>query len=146
MPATVTALGPGVVTVGTSPLDFSCEVVGASITHEYEETNERRVRLCGDAVEASEERTDGFTANLENDLMAAGLYAFLQANDLTVQDFSFIPNSGVGATTPAEWTGQVVVRLPSSIGADEFGSPIASDIEWKASGAPATFAFTPGSD
>lgn len=146
MPATVTPLGPGLVTIGTSPLDFSCEVVGASITHEYEETSERRVRLCGDAIEASEQRVDGFTASVENDLLAGALYDYLQANDLTVQDFTFQPNTQAGSITPAEWSGQVVVRLPGSIGSDEYGSPIASDIEWKAAGNPATFAWQAGAD
>lgn len=145
MPATVTPLGPGLVTVGEAPLDFSCEVVGASITHEYEEENERRVRLCGSAVEASESRTDGFTATVENDLMAGALYDYLQGNDLQVVPFVFQPNTEAGAT-PAKWEGTVVARLPGSIGADEYGSPIASDMEWKAAGSPATFTWTPASE
>jgi hypothetical protein len=134
MPAKVVALGPGTVTIGSSPLDFSCEVVGASITHEYEETSEQRTRLCGDVVAASESRTDGFTASLENDLEAAGLYAYIQSNDLTDQPFEFVPNTTVGATTQAKWAGTVRVKLPSSIGADAFGEPIASEIEWTAIG------------
>ena len=146
MPATVTPLGPGLITIGSSPLDFSCEVVGASITHEYEETSERRVRLCGDAIEASEQRVDGFTCSVENDLLAGALYDYLQTNDLTVQPLEFTPNTGVGTTTPAKWAGSVVVRLPGSIGADEYGSPIASEVEWKAAGNPAVFTWTAGSD
>lgn len=134
MPATVTSLGPGTVTVGSSPLDFSCEVVGAKITHTYEEASAQTRRLCGDTVAAAESRTDGFTADVENDLTAAGLYKYLQDNDLTAQPFSFVPNSTVGSSVPAEWTGTVVVKLPSDIGADEFGAPIASSIQWTAVG------------
>lgn len=143
MPATVTPLGPGTVTVGSSPLDFSCEVVGAKITHEYEEVSEQKTRLCGDVVAAQQERSDGFTADIENDLTAAGLYAYLQANDLTNQPFTFIPNTGVGAVTQAEWSGTVTVTLPGEVGADEFGQPIASSIEWTAVGA---LAFTAAAD
>jgi hypothetical protein len=128
--ATVVPLGPGTVTIGTAPLDFTCEVVGAAITHSYEETSEQRTRLCGDVVAAQETRTDGFTASVENDLSAAGLYDFLQNNDLTTQALSFTPNTADGA----KWDGQVTAKLPSSIGADEFGAPIASDIEWTAVG------------
>lgn len=136
MPATVTNLGPGTVTVGATPLDFSCEVIGAKITHEYEETTESRTRLCGDEVPASTTRSDGFTAELENDLSAAGLYAYLQGHDLDTVDFEFTPNTAAGAS----WTGTVVLRLPSEIGADEFGAPIASSIEWPAVG---VFTFAP---
>lgn len=138
MPAVVTPLGPGLVTIGTSPLDFTCEVVGASITHEYEQVGEERTRLCGDIVSASEQRRDGFTASLENDLAAGALYDYLQNNDLTDADFEFTPNNTVGA----KWSGSVRLRLPASIGADSFGEPIASDIDWKAVGT-GVFAFTP---
>lgn len=140
MSVTVTTLGPGTVEVGTAPLDFTCEVVGAKITHEYEEQTARRVRLCGQAIEATEKRVDGFAASVENDLSAAGLYAYTQANDMTVQPLKFTPNNASGA----KWEGQVVVKLPGEIGADEFGEPIVSDIEWTAAGVPQTFAFTPG--
>jgi len=115
-------------------LDFSCEVLGAAITHTYEETTESRTRLCGDVLPAKQTRSDGFTASLENDLSAAGLYAFLQANDLGEVPFSFVPNDVNGA----EWTGTVVLTLPGEIGADEFGAPIASEVEWAAVG---TFTF-----
>jgi hypothetical protein len=130
MAATVTALGPGTVSIGSTPLDFSCEVIGAKITHEYEETTEQRTRLCGDAVPAQTTRADGFTAELENDLSAAGLYAYLQTHDMESVEFTFTPSTAAGAT----WTGNVVLRLPSEIGADEFGAPIASSIEWPAVG------------
>lgn len=143
MAAVVTPLGPGTITVGTAPLDFSCEVVGAKITHEYEEISEAKTRLCGTAIPAQEERRDGFTAEIENDLTAAGLYAFLQTNDLTTQDFSFVPNTGVGAVTQASWDGQITAKLPADIGADEYGQPIASSVEWPAVGA---LTFTAAAD
>jgi hypothetical protein len=130
MAASVTPLGPGTVTIGSTPLDFSCEVIGAKVTHEYEETTESRTRLCGDAVPAVTSRADGFTAELENDLSAAGLYAYLQTHDMESAPFVFTPNTSDGAS----WTGTVVLRLPSEIGADEFGAPIASSIEWPAVG------------
>ena len=94
-------------------------------------------------IPASESRTDGFTANLENDLYATGLYSYLQQNDLTEQPFVFTPNAGVGSTTAASWTGTVTVKLPATIGADEFGTPIASDIEWKAVG---KLSYAPAAD
>lgn len=143
MASVTVPLGPGVLNLGDTPDDFACEVVGASITHEYEETTEQRTRLCGDVIPAAEERRDGFSANIENDLHAAGLYNFLQTNDLKQVDFEFIPSSQVGSANPASWTGTIVCKLPSSIGADDYGAPIASSVEWDAVG---PLAFTPAQD
>lgn len=136
MPATVTNLGPGTLKLGDTPTDFSCEVVGAKITHEYEEVSESRTRLCGDVIAASESRSDGFQASIENDLSAQGMYKYLLDNDLKQVAFEFVPNTPGGAT----WDGTIVAKLPATIGADEYGAPIASDVEWNAVG---TFTFTP---
>jgi hypothetical protein len=141
--ASVTKLGPGTVEVGTAPLDFSCEVLGAAITHEYEETSESVTTLCGDVTPASETRRDGFTAEVQTDLYATGLYQFVVTNDMTEQTFKFVPNTGVGTVAAAEWAGTVVVKLPAEVGADEYGSPLVGTIEWDAVG---LLTFTPASD
>lgn len=131
-----TILGAGTVTVGTAPLDFSCEVIGAKVTHGYNEIQAGKFMLCGDSKPARTSRADGFSADLENDLSAAGLYAYLHTNDMTVASFEFVPNTVDGAS----WAGSVTLALPSEIGADEFGAPIASSIEWAAVG---LLTFTP---
>lgn len=136
MPATVINLGPGTLTLGSTPVDFSCEMVGGQITHEYEEVSESRTRLCGDVIAASETRNDGFSGAVENDLTAAGMYKYLVDNDLQVVPFEFTPNNTAGA----KWAGNIVAKLPGSIGADEFGAPIASEVEWAAVG---NLTFTP---
>lgn len=132
-----TKLGPGTVTVGTVPLDFSAECKGAKIIHNYEEIGEATTYLDGHTHSASEVRADAFGAQLDNDLGAAGLYAFLYTNDLTEQPLTYTPNTDEGAI----WAGTVKLKLPDEIGADEFGSPIASEVEWPAAG---KFTFTPG--
>lgn len=138
MPAKHTTLGPGTLKIGTAPgTDYSCEVVGATITHDYADSD-KRTMLCGDVRGGASARTDGFTADLENDLSAAGLYAFLQAHDLTVADLEYVPNTADGA----KWTGEVTLTLPSEVGADAFGDPIASKVEWSAAGT-GRFTFTP---
>lgn len=137
MAAVVSPFGPGTITVGATPMDFSCEVMGGAVTHAYEETTAARTRLCGDAVPATQTRTDGLTFDLENDLTAAGLYAYLQANDMTVQPVEYAPNTALAAS----WSGDVTVRLPDTIGADEFGAPIVSSVEWAGVG---PLVFTPG--
>lgn len=139
MPSSYTKLGPGTVKIGpdSTGVDFSCEVVGAKITHEYAD-GETRTMLCGDVRGGAGSRTDGFTADLENDLTAKGLYAFIQAHDLTVQDFHFTPSTADAAA----WAGKVTLKLPGEVGADAFGDPIASSIEWQAADT-GKFTFTP---
>jgi len=139
MASTWTPLGPGTMKIGTIPKDFSCEVVGAGVTHTYSDVGTERTMLCGDVRGATSTRRDGFKASVENDLSAAGLYAFLQTNDLTDQELTFIPNTAGGA----EWLGPVRVQLPSEIGATAYGEPIASDIEWAAASADGKLTFTP---
>jgi hypothetical protein len=137
MAAKVTLLGEGTLTLGTTPTDFSGEVLGAKITHEYNEIGEARTMLDGSVRPASVQRADGFTASVENDLTAAGLYSYLEDNDQTEVAFEFVPNTASGAT----WSGTVQVRLPAEVGADEFGTPIVSDVELPGVG---LFTFTPG--
>jgi hypothetical protein len=133
---TFTMFGPGTVTVGAAPLEFSCEVLGGKVTHAYEDVGESRTMLCGTVRPASKTRTDGLAFELENDLTAAGLYSYLLANDLTSQPFVYTPNTADAAS----WAGSVQLTLPAEIGADQFGSPIVSAVEWAGVGA---FTFTP---
>lgn len=134
--AAFTVLGDGTLTLGTAPTDFSAEVLGASVTHEYEEIGEARTMLDGSVRPAGQKRIDGFTASCENDLTAAGMYQYLMTNDSQEVAITFTPNTADGAS----WAGTVIARLPSSIGADEYGSPIVSDIELIAVG---ILTFTP---
>jgi hypothetical protein len=130
-----TVLGDGVLTLGESPAPFEGEVLGASITHEYDEADQRTM-LNGDIRQGNSSRIDGLTASIENDLTASGMYAYLQTNDGQAVPMSFTPNSADGA----EWTGTVTCRLPATIGADEYGSPIVSDVELPGVG---KFTFVP---
>ena len=132
-----TVLGDGTLTLGTgTPSDFSGEVLGAKVTHEYEDIGEARTMLDGTVRPASQRRVDGLTASVENDLTAAGLYAYLETNDLKEVAMAFTPNTADGA----KWAGTVVVTLPGEVGSDEYGAPIASEIELKGVG---KFTFTP---
>jgi hypothetical protein len=111
-------------------------VLGGKVTHAYEEIGNARTMLCGTVKPASRTRNDGLAFELENDLGAAGMYKFLIDNDLTEQEFEYTPNTA-GA---AKWVGKIVATLPAEIGADEFGAPIASAVEWAGVG---KFTFTP---
>lgn len=134
--ATTVPFGPGTITLGATPLDFSCEVLGGRVTHTYEEVGETRTMLCGTAKPSSKSRTDGLSFDLENDLTDTGMYSYLLANDLTEAAFVYTPNTADGAS----WAGTVQLVLPADIGADEFGAPIVSSVEFAGVGA---FTFTP---
>lgn len=129
-------LGTGTLTLGETPVDFSGEVLNAAVQHEYEDIGDARTMLDGTTRAGSRKRTDGFTADVENDLTATGLYQYLVNNDLTEVAFEFTPNTDDGAV----WSGTVIASLPSEIGADEYGNPIVSTVELTAVG---TFTFTP---
>ena len=135
----VTRLGPGTITVGSTPVDFSAEVTDVTMTHGYNETAEAKTYLVGSTALASFTRSDGVTAALDNDLTAAGLYAYLQTNDLTEQPFSYTPQDA----DTVEWAGTVQVTLPEEIGTDAYGNPLASSVSWQAVG---KLGFTPSGD
>lgn len=135
--STYTELGPGTVTVqvgqGTAT-DFSGEVLSATVRHEYEDVGETRTMLNGDKRGASQTRSDGISLSVENDLTAAGLYQYLVTNDGAQATVVYTPNTAAGAS----WTvADVTLRLPAEVGADEYGAPLASEVEW--SGGTATF-------
>jgi hypothetical protein len=143
----VVNFGPGTMTVtvgdAAAAEDFSCEVMAAAITHGYESVGEQKTPMCGTVRPASQVRSDGMTASVENDLTAAGLYKFLLDHDLAVATVDYTPNTQAGA----KWQLQVQLTLPQSIGSDAFGSPIVSEVEWAGVGAvtftPATAAVAP---
>lgn len=127
--ASYTKLGPGTIsaTVGGAEIDFSGECLTATIKHEYEDVGESRTMLDGSKRGASQVRNDGISASVENDLTAAGLYKWLIDNDGQEAEVTYTPNTGAGA----KWVlSGVTLRLPSEIGADEYGSPLASEVEW----------------
>lgn len=127
--------GPGTVLLGTPGTDFACEVLGGSVTHDYEDVGESRTMLCGEARAGSRRRVDGLAFEVENDLSAAGLYSYLLANDLQTVPFVYTPNTEAGA----KWEGNIQVSLPAAIGADAYGAPLVSSVTWAGVG---TFTFT----
>ena len=129
----MTVFGPGTVTIGSTPYDFTCEVLGGSVTHEYEETGESRTMLCGTEKPATRTRNDGVTFQLETDLMDAGLLAWLYAldpDDPAAQPISYTPHNETGAS----WAGDVVPLLPADIAGSEYGAPLQATVTWPAVG------------
>lgn len=133
--AKFTPLGPGTITIGTAPFDFSCEVRGGSVTHAYD-TEDAETMLCGTITPGAASRSDGLTFSLYNDLGTKGLYKYLMDHDLEVVDFTYTPNTA----DQASWAGSIRLTLPESIGADAFGANIGSEVTWEGA---SLFTFTP---
>lgn len=134
-----TAFGPGTLTIGEPGTDYACEVLGGNVTHAYDELRAARRTLCGTEQPATQRRADGLTFELVNDLSADGLYAYLLANDLGAVPFTYTPNNDTGGT----WDGTIVLTLPATIGAGEYGEDVSSSVEWAGVG---TFTYTPAAD
>lgn len=138
----MTDFGPGTVTIGTAPLDFTCEVLGGSVTHAYEEVGQARRMMCGTEKAAKRTRSDGVTFQLETDLRESGLLAYLYTRDPDDPDpepIAYTPHTETGAS----WAGTVVPLLPPDVGAGEYGAPITGTVTWPAVG---HLDFTPGAD
>lgn len=135
-----TPFGPGTVIIGGTgtELDFTCEVLGGSVAHEYEDVGSDRRNLCGDERRAARRRRDRVRFKVENDLTAAGLYAYLygKGEDPAAEPISYTPNTAGGAG----WAGSIIPLLPAEIGAGEYAEPIASEVDWPADG---LLTFTP---
>ena len=140
MPSTalkVVPLGDGTLTIGDTPFDFSCEVTGASVTHDYDDGEDPVTTLCGQKVAGSgQSRTDGLEFSTLASLESTGLYKYCQDHDLDTVAFAFTPNT----TNGAKWAGHVQLRLPESIGADEYGANIEAEYTWIGTD---LFVFTP---
>lgn len=122
-------------TAGGTGVDFAGEFTNVYVLHEYEEKGSRRTMLDESVRKPSESRIDGVRGHVENDLTAAGLYKLLYDDDLQDREIT-ITQTASGAS----WVGMITLKLPAQVGADELGTPIVSDVEWKSAG---VFAFTP---
>ena len=85
-----------------------------------------------------QERRDSISFDIDHSLDATGLYQWALTNDLQPVEFEYVPNTGIGAETPASWTGTVIVTVPG-VEASERGSRLTGTVEWTGAG---TFAFT----
>lgn len=135
-----TKFGPGTVnfTVAAgTPMEFSQEVKGGGITHEYQEVGEATTYLNGVTDPASMVRGDTLSLECDFDLGSAGFYAFLFTNDLVDATVEYTPSSA----TAASWSGTVRLRLPDGVTADEFGAKFSGTVELQFVGSAA---FTPG--
>lgn len=137
-----TKFGAGTVTftidTGTAQ-DFSVEVKGGGVEHEYDDVGEDTTYLNGVTDPAGKARQDTLTLDCDFDLSSAtGFYGFLYANDLADAQTAFTP-----ATGGASWSGTVRLMLPDGAVADEFGAKMSGTVKLPFVGL-SVFAATPG--
>jgi hypothetical protein len=137
MPIKSYKVGPGVLTLGATPLDVSCQMTSCTITPTENVTTEDAVHvLCGDTLPASDtvDYTYVLDGTLLQDLSTGGVIDYTWTNAGDEVPFSYIPNSD----EDAEVAGTVRV-IPLAVGGDVTTRPT-SDLGWAIIGTPT---FTP---
>jgi len=133
MPISSYKMGPGVFTIGTAPLDVSCQVTSLAVTPTENVTTEDAVHvLCGDTLPASDTVDYSFTVGgtVLQDLAAAGVVDYTWTHMGEEVPFSFIPNTA--ADREVSGTCRIV---PLTIGGDVSTRPT-SDFTWAVIGTP----------
>lgn len=133
MPATVSKLGPGSLSIGEvgSPVDFSCQVENAQVQWDSSQDDPVKV-LCGEEVAAAKTYTAQLTGTLFQDQKdPEGIVRYSWANKGTVVPFIFVPNTADGVQV----TGSVTID-PITVGDDTAGANMDSDFTWDCVGEP----------
>lgn len=141
MPPVVNKLGPGLLSVGATgtETDFTCQVTAARVEWSAD-AEDNVVVLCGDTVPGARTYSATLTATIFSDLgSATGIVEYSWANKGDQVAFVFLPNEGTGIK---QVEGTLIVD-PISVGGDEVGQNMTSDIEWAIVGEPTLAAVTP---
>lgn len=136
MPAHVVKLGPGLLSVGATgtPVDFTCQVTAARVEWEVDEGDDTVV-LCGETVPGARTYSSHLTATILSDLgltPGPGIVEYSWTNKGTQQPFKFLPN-----TAAAKQVSGTLIVDPISVGGDEAGQNMESDLDWAIVGDPA---------
>jgi hypothetical protein len=132
LPTDTGQLGPGSLTIGTSPeLDISCYVNNAGI-EVAKTTGDQTTKLCGVSRPGVTTYEYTLTGNVDVDLAnASGLLALSWDSPGSSQVFEFIPNTELGTV----FSGTLVID-PLNVKAEDYGADITSDFSWVIVGKP----------
>lgn len=115
--------GPGTVTIGSGPLDISCQITNALVECNVDTSDSVDV-LCGEQLAGDDTYTWTFKGNVVQDIDAAGFVAYTWANKGTFQPFKFVPSTAAGRQV----SGFIKIR-PITLGGDVKSRP-QSDFEF----------------
>ena len=124
----------GTLTLGTAPLDVSCQVTACSVNPtENVDTEDAIHVLCGDVLPASDTVDYSYTLSgtVLQDLSAGGVVDFTWTNAGEEVPFEFVPDD-----TGADMVTGTTRVIPLTIGGDVPSRPT-SDFEWAIIGTPA---------
>ena len=133
MPINSYKMKNGTFTIGTAPLDVSCQVTSLTVKPAENVTTEDAVHvLCGDTLESSDTVDYSFTVEgtVLQDLAAAGVVDYTWTHMGEEVAFVFVPD----LVTDRSVTG-VCRIVPLTIGGDVPTRPT-SDFVWKCIGTP----------
>lgn len=117
-------LGAGTLTVGTTPLDISAQIVGATLTSSLD-TGDAVTVLTGEQLTSSATTESALAGSIILDPATGGIGEFSWANHGLAVPFTFTPNTTSGLSVAGNL---MMTRL--DIGADEFGALLNPDFEW----------------
>lgn len=130
----------GTLTLGATPgeLDMSCQITNVRITSAYSDDGNAVTTLCGDSLPAPR-KLDGHKLEgtfIQDFDVAAGVVAYVWANDLKTVAFEYVPDA-TGAPTV---TGSVLIEIPGDTYGGDVNARLTSDFAWTMQGKPT---FTP---
>lgn len=131
--------GTVTITIGAgTPLEFSGEVLSFTVNHPYRDVGENRTMMNGDKRKGQKvQDPDSVTFTFEPDLTGAGLYEFVQSNNLAKADLSYKLDPQTGGPV---WEGEVELTLPETVDGTEYGVAVVGSCTWACTG---SLAFTP---
>lgn len=132
MPAKVSKLGPGTLTIGTgTPQDISCQLTGAWVKWTANQDDPVTV-LCGDQVPGARTYTAVLSGTMFQDLSASGFTSYSWQHKGEQMAFTFTP---LTASAGTKVSGTIIID-PVDIGGDEAGANMTADFEWPCVGTP----------
>lgn len=137
MPAKVFKLGPGTLTLGTEPLDISCQITDSLLTPNKDSEDAVTV-LCGDVIPGAVTYAWQLTGTVLTDLSAGGMAEYCFTNRQSVVAFEYTPNTAAAAS----FAGQLVID-PLDIGGKS-GQNMTAEFEFDLVGDPIPTWPTPG--
>jgi hypothetical protein len=127
-------LKDGILTLGTTPEDFSCQVTNCRINSSYDDDGDAVETLCGDQIAPGRKlggRSLAGTVIQDFDAATNSFIEYCWDNDLDVVDFSYVPNA-TGAPTI---TGQCRIEVPGETYGGDVNTRVTSDFEFGIVGA-----------
>ena len=117
----------GVLTLGTTPVDFSCQVTNARINTSYTDDGDSLETLCGDTIPPGRKLDTRSLAGtfVQDWTAAASITDYLWDHELEVVAFEYTPNVD-GPTL----TGQLRVEVPGETYGGDVNTRITSDFEF----------------